>query len=140
MVGGLFLTNSVVTGSSTCLLVEGASVPLLGGDLTIGGTSFGCTGRPPVTAPWWWTITWTVRPKSLPTVAISASYRPAIAFFQSVGCVGAFGDSNWTAGWTVPAPSATRSAALGCPAGTEEASRQLDGVRVCELTGEITGT
>ena len=136
---GLFLTNSVVTGSSTCLLVEGASVPLLGGDLTIGGTSFGCTrtttGDSAVVVDDYLDSASEVSADGGDISVVPTSN----SFFQSVGYVGAFGDSNWTAGWTVPGSVSNPGVpTLGCPAGTEEASRQLDGVRVCELTGEIT--
>lgn len=135
---GLILTNSIITGASTCLLVEGASVPLLGSDITVAGTSFGCpatsTGDSAAQVEGYLDSADEVSDDGGQVNAVATGN----AFFEAVDYVGAFGGSDWTAGWTVagsvsnPAPPA-----LGCPAGTSEASRQVNGTRVCELSGEI---
>ena len=136
---GLFLTNSIVTGSTSCLQIEGVSVDLLGSDLTIGGTSFGCTetatGDSSATVDAYLDSADEVSTDGGQVSAVSTSN----AFFEAVDYVGAFGGSDWTAGWTVAGSvSNPGTPSLGCPAGTEEASQQVAGSRVCELTGEIT--
>ena len=136
---GLFLTNSIVTGSTSCLQIEGVSVDLLGSDLTIGGTSFGCTetatGDSSATVDAYLDSADEVSTDGGQVSAVSTSN----AFFEAVDYVGAFGGSDWTAGWTVAGSvSNPGTPSLGCPAGTEEASQQVAGSRVCELSGEIT--
>ncbi len=136
---GLFLTNSVVTGSTSCLRIEGESLTLLGSDLTIGGTSFGCAET--VTGDDSGAVTAYL--DSADQVSQDGGQVEAVpannAFFEPVSYVGAFGGTNWTAGWTVPGSvSNPGSPSLGCPAGTVESAQQLAGSRVCELTGAIT--
>ncbi len=136
---GLFLTNTIVTGSTSCLQIEGVSVDLLGSDLTIGGTSFGCTetatGDSSATVDAYLDSADEVSTDGGQVSAVSTSN----AFFEAVDYVGAFGGSDWTAGWTVAGSvSNPGTPSLGCPAGTEEASQQVAGSRVCELIGEIT--
>ncbi|MEE4145650.1 MAG: hypothetical protein V2I26_12670 [Halieaceae bacterium] len=136
---GLFLTNSIVTGSTSCLQIEGVSVDLLGSDLTIGGTSFGCTetatGDSSATVDAYLDSADEVSTDGGQVSAVSTSN----AFFEAVDYVGAFGGADWTAGWTVAGSvSNPGTPSLGCPAGTEDASRQLAGSRVCELTGQVT--
>ncbi len=136
---GLFLTNSIVTGSGSCLRVEGESLGLLGSDLTIGGTSFGCaetvTGDDSGEVSAYLDSADEVSQDGGDVSAVPTSN----SFFEAVDYVGAFGGSNWTAGWTVAGSvSNPGTPSLGCPAGTEEASRQVAGSRVCALTGEIT--
>ena len=136
---GLFLTNSVVSGSTSCLRVEGVSLDLLGSDLTIGGTSFGCSET--VTGDDSGVVTAYL--DSADEVSQDGGEVSAVptsnAFFEAVDYVGAFGGSDWTAGWTVAGSVSNPGApSLGCPAGTEEAAQEVAGSRVCELTGEIT--
>ena len=136
---GLFLTNSVVSGSTSCLRVEGVSLDLLGSDLTIGGTSFGCSET--VTGDDSGVVTAYL--DSADEVSQDGGEVSAVptsnAFFEAVDYVGAFGGSDWTAGWTVAGSvSNPGTPSLGCPAGTEEAAQEVAGSRVCELTGEIT--
>ena len=135
---GLFLTNSIVTDSSTCLRVEGESLALLGSELTIAGTSFACAET--VTGDDTGELTGYL--DSADEVSQDGGEVSAVttnnSFFEAVDYVGAFGDTDWTAGWTVPGSVNNAGVPdLGCPAGTEEASDQVKGTRVCELTGEI---
>ena len=136
---GLFLTNSVVTGSTSCLRIEGESLALLGSELTIGGTSLGCTET--VTGDDSGAVTAYL--DSADQVSQDGGQVEAVpannAFFEPVSYVGAFGGTNWTAGWTVPGSVSNPGApSLGCPAGTVESAQQLADSRVCELTGAIT--
>ncbi|MCB1730552.1 MAG: hypothetical protein KDI21_08755 [Halieaceae bacterium] len=138
---GLFLTNSIVTDSSTCLRVEGESVGLLGSDLTIAGTSFGC----PETVTGDDAGMVTAYLDSADEVSTDggevSAVPPSNAFFEAVDYVGAFGpgSGDWTSGWTVAGSVSNPGVpSLGCPAGTEEAAGDVNGTRVCELTGEIT--
>jgi len=136
---GLHLTNSIVTGSGTCVRVEGASVPLMGSDLTIAGTSFGCaettTGDDAALVD-----DYLASADEVSTDGGEVNpVPPSDSFFEAVDYVGAFGGVNWTAGWTLPGTVSHPGApSLGCPAGTEEASGQVNGTRVCELSGDIT--
>jgi hypothetical protein len=136
---GLFLTNSIVTGSTSCLQIEGVSVDLLGSDLTIGGTSFGCsetaTGDSSATVDAYLDSADEVSTDGGQVNAVPTSN----SFFQAVDYVGAFNGSDWTSGWTVAGSVSNPGApSLGCPAGTEEAAQEVAGSRVCELTGEVT--
>ncbi len=135
---GLFLTNSIVTGSTSCMRVEGASLDLLGTDLTVAGTSYGCDE--PVTGDDSGAVLAyleTADEVSLDGGEVSA-VPPGNAFFEPVDYIGAFGGSDWTAGWTVAGSVSNPGApSLGCPAGTQEASGQVNNTRVCELSGEI---
>ena len=62
-------------------------------------------------------------------------------FFDNTDYVGAFGAENWAAGWTyrgsVSKPSQPD---FGCPAGSTASSRQLNGRRICQLSGTIAQT
>jgi len=138
---GLFLTNSIVTGSSSCLRIEGESLGLLGSDLSIAGASFGC----PETVTGDDTGEVTAYLDSADEVSTDGgevnAVPPGNAFFEAVDYVGAFGpgSGDWTAGWTVAGSVGNPGVpSLGCPAGTEEAIEQVNATRVCELTGEIT--
>ena len=138
---GLFLTNSVVTESGSCLRIEGESLTLLGSDLTIGGTSLGCEEA--VTGDDSGAVTAYL--DSADEVSTNggevSAVPPSNSFFDAVDYVGAFGPgaAAWTAGWTVAGSVGNPGVpALGCPAGTEEASGEVNGTRVCELSGEIT--
>ncbi len=135
---GVALTNAIVTGSSTCLRVEGASLDLLGSDLTIAGTSFGCAEA--VTGD----DSGAVKDYLDSADEVSQDggevnpVPPGNAFFEPADYVGAFGGDDWTAGWTVPGSVSNPGVpSLGCPAGTDEAAQQVNGTRVCELSGEI---
>ena len=136
---GLFLTNSIVTGSTSCLRIEGASLDLLGSDLTIAGTSFGCTEV--VTGDDGGAVTAYL--DSADEVSQDGGDVNAVPtgnpFLESVDYVGAFGGSDWTAGWTLAGSvSNPGMPSLGCPAGTEAAAQQVAGTRVCQLVGDIT--
>ena len=138
---GLFLTNSIVTESGSCLRVEGESLGLLGSDLTIGGTSFGCeetvTGDDSGVVMAYLDSADEVSTDGGEVSAVP----PSNSFFEAVDYVGAFGPgaADWTDGWIVAGSVSNPGVpSLGCPAGTEEASGDIDGTRVCELSGEIT--
>ncbi|MCP5131904.1 MAG: hypothetical protein H6985_20265 [Pseudomonadales bacterium] len=138
---GLFLTNSIVTGSTSCLRIEGASLDLLGSDLTIGGTSFGCTEV--VTGDDGGAVTAYL--DSADDVSQDGGDVNAVPtgnpFLESVDYVGAFGGSDWTAGWTLAGSvSNPGTPSLGCPAGTETTAQQVAGTRVCQLVGDITSS
>ena len=60
------------------------------------------------------------------------------SWFTATNHIGAFSatetaSSNWAAGWTFGL-----FADPGCPAGTTEAANQINGQRVCQITGNIT--
>jgi hypothetical protein len=138
---GLLLTNSIVTGSSSCLRIEGESLSLLGSDLTIAGTSFGCAET--VTGDDSGEVS--IYLDSADEVSTDggevSAVPPSSAFFEAVDYVGAFGagSGDWTNGWTVAGSVSNPGVpSLGCPAGTEDAGDEVNGTRVCELTGEIT--
>ena len=135
---GLQLSNSFVDGSATCLRVDGASRGLLGTDLTIAGVSFGCAqmhnrDSDGAVANYLAGAT---------NVAENGDRVDVVAlgdgFFDNTDYVGAFGAENWAAGWTyrgsVSKPSQPD---FGCPAGSTASSRQLNGRRICQLTGTI---
>ncbi len=72
-------------------------------------------------------------------LAVTATDVNALdTWFDATSYIGAFGPtdsaaSNWAAGWTFnlfPDP--------GCPTGTTEAANQINGQRVCQITGNIT--
>ena len=135
---GLALHNSFVDGSATCLRVDGASRGLLGTDLTIAGVSFGCAqmhnrDSDGAVANYLAGAT---------NVAENGDRVDVVAlgdgFFDNTDYVGAFGAENWAAGWTyrgsVSKPSQPD---FGCPAGSTASSRQLNGRRICQLSGTI---
>ena len=136
---GLALRNSFVEGSATCIRVDGSSRDLLGTGLTVEGVSFACAE--------------TNRSDSDGAVANYLAGATNVStngdavdpvgisdiFFDSTDFIGAFGAGNWTAGWTYPGSvSNATQADFGCPAGTSESTRDLAGMRVCQLSGTIT--
>ena len=136
---GLFLTNSYLDGSSSCLQIEGESLALLGTDLTIAGSSFGCqetvSGDDSGEVMAYLDSADEVSTNGGEVNAVP----PSNAFFEAVDYVGAFipGAEDWTTGWTI-AGSVNNGGApsVGCPAGTTAGS-ELNGAQVCELEGEI---
>ncbi len=136
---GLALRNSFVDGSATCIRVDGSSRDLLGADLTIEGVSLACAE--------------THRSDSDGAVANYLGGATNVStnggavdpvgvgdtFFDNTDFIGAFGSENWSAGWTYAGSvSNAKQPDFGCPAGTSESTRDLAGMRVCQLSGTIT--
>ena len=136
---GLALRNSYIDGSATCIRVDGSSRDLLGSDLTIEGVSFACAE--------------THRSDSDGAVAAYLNGATNVStngdavdpvsvgdtFFDSTDFIGAFGTENWSAGWTYSGSvSNAMQPDFGCPDGTSMATRDLGGMRVCQLSGTIT--
>ncbi|MFV8818641.1 hypothetical protein [Haliea sp. E17] len=136
---GLHLTNSLVSGSGTCIRVEGESRNLLGSDLTVAGTSFDCAEA--VTDDDDGSVAMYL--DSADEVSLGGGsvspVTPSGSFFESADFIGAIGGDNWTAGWTVAGSvsNTTPNPGMGCPAGTTEAE-EFAGQTVCDLTGTIT--
>ncbi len=136
---GLHLTNSLVSDSGTCIRVEGESRNLLGGDLTVAGTSFDCAEA--ITDDDDNSVAMYL--ESADEVSLSGGsvspVTPMGSFFDSADFIGAIGSDNWTAGWTVAGSVSNTSPnpGMGCPAGTTEAE-ELAGQTVCDLEGTIT--
>ncbi len=136
---GLRLTNTLVVNSATCIRVDGSSRDLLGSDLTIAGTSFGCaetnTGDDDGAVEAYLDSAEEVSQSGGQVNPVT----PAGDFFETADFIGAFGSEDWTEGWTV-AGSVNNGGppSLGCPAGTTESDRDVGGAQVCELTGDIT--
>ena len=137
---GLHLYNSYVVDSRRCLRIDGRSRDLPGGDLSIAGTSFSCTEMHEGDDDG------AVEAYLDSVAGVSQNggrVNPVVpddAWFEATNYIGAIGDLNWTEGWTV-AGSVSHSGQpdFGCPDGTTEASRTINGQRVCELSGTITG-
>ena len=136
---GLALRNSFVDGSATCIRVDGSSRDLLGTGLTVEGVSFACAE--------------THRSDSDGAVANYLAGATNVStngdavdpvgisdtFFDSTDFIGAFGTENWSAGWTYPGSvSNATQPDFGCPAGTNESTRDLAGMRVCQLSNTST--
>lgn len=136
---GLDLTNSLVVDSGTCLRIGGESRDLLGSELTIAGTSFGCaeTHRDDDDGA---VEAYLATASEVSTTGGSVNpVTPAGDFFEPVDYVGAFGGVDWAAGWTVAGSvsNSGSSVGMGCPAGTTEAAAPVAGQSVCELEGVI---
>tara|TARA_R110002110_G_scaffold91264_2_gene237425 strand:- start:41199 stop:45011 length:3813 start_codon:yes stop_codon:yes gene_type:complete len=135
---GLFLYNSFVEGSESCIRVDGRSRDLLGSDLTIAGTSLSC-------------VEVTVSDDdgavaayldSADEVSVNGGdVNPVTPMgdFENAAFIGAIGPNDWTAGWTV-AGSVSNSGQpdFGCPEGTSDTGNTISGKAVCSLSGEIT--
>ena len=136
---GLALRNSFVDGSATCIRVDGSSRDLLGTDLTIEGVSFACaqthrSDRDGAVANYLTGAT---------NVSTNGDAVDPVGtgdiFFESTDFIGAFGTENWSAGWTYPGSvSNATQPDFGCPAGTTVSTRDLAGMRVCQLSNTIT--
>jgi hypothetical protein len=136
---GLHLSNSFVVDSEVCLRVDGVSRDLIGGDLTVAGTSFACTemneGDNDGAVESYLDSAEEVSQNGGAVNAVA----PGNSFFEVTGFIGAIGPENWTAGWTVTGSvSNTGQPDFGCPTGTTDSGDVINGRRVCELTGTIT--
>jgi hypothetical protein len=136
--GGMFW-NGIVTGSDTCLRVDGTSRDKLGSDLTFAGTSFDCAIMHSADDDG------SVEAYLDSAIEVSqvgaqvASVTPSDSRLEDAGFVGAFGAENWTTGWTVPGTvNNSGQPDLGCPAGTTLNSETIGGKRVCDIEGTIT--
>lgn len=137
---GIHLTNSFVVDSGSCLRVGGESLNLLGTDLTIAGTSFGCAEA--VTDDDDGTVAaYLETADEVSTTGGSVNpVTPEGDFFEAADFIGAVGGDDWTAGWTVAGSVSNPGGnpGMGCPAGTTEGAEEVDGQSVCELEGVIT--
>ncbi|MDP5070489.1 MAG: hypothetical protein NWQ45_06275, partial [Congregibacter sp.] len=136
--GGMFW-NGIVTGSDTCLRVDGSSRDKLGADLSFEGTTFDCA-----------TMHSNDDDGSVEAYLDSATevsqvgdqvnaVTPSDSRLEDAGFVGAFGAQNWAAGWTLAGSvSNPGQPDLGCPAGTTTSGESINGARVCDLEGTIT--
>ena len=136
---GLALSNSLVTGSATCMQVDGASRDLIGSDLTVAGTSFDCAEMHSVDDDGAVEAYLDSADEVSQNGGSVNPVPPGNGFFDDTDFVGAFGAEDWTAGWTVAGSiSNPGQPTFGCPEGTEETSEEVNGSPVCQLTGEIT--
>ncbi len=136
---GLQLSNSLVVDSATCIQVDGSSRDLLGGELTVAGTSFGCAATHSADDDGAVEAYLDSADEVSQDGGVVNPVSPGGDFFQPVDFVGAFGAEDWTDGWTV-AGSVNNAGqpSFGCPAGTTESDRDVGGPLVCELSGDIT--
>ncbi|MEJ2532927.1 MAG: hypothetical protein P8Y92_14120, partial [Halioglobus sp.] len=136
---GLALSNSLVTGSATCMQVDGTSRDLLGSDLTVAGTSFNCADMHSGDEDGAVEAYLDSADEVSQNGGSVNPVPPGNGFFDDTDFVGAFGAEDWTAGWTVAGSiSNPGQPTFGCPEGTEETSGEVNGSPVCQLTGEIT--
>ena len=136
---GLALRNSFVDGSATCIRVDGPSRDLLGSDLTIEGVSFACaeTHRSDSDGAVADYLGGATNVSQNGDAVDPVSIRDT--FFDSTDFIGAFGTEDWSAGWTYAGSVRnTMQPDFGCPAGTSMSTRDLGGMRVCQLSGTIT--
>ncbi|MFT6771734.1 MAG: hypothetical protein ACJARU_001948 [Congregibacter sp.] len=136
--GGMFW-NGIVTGSDSCLRIDGTSRGKLGADLSFAGTTFDCT-----------TMHSNDDDGAVEAYLDSASevsqvgdqvsaVTPADSRLEDAGFVGAFGAENWTEGWTLGGSvNNPGQPDLGCPAGTTGNGETINGMRVCDIEGTIT--
>ncbi|MEM1112667.1 MAG: hypothetical protein AAGI11_12225 [Pseudomonadota bacterium] len=134
---GLELTNTFIVDSGSCIQVDGTSRDLLGSELTVAGTSFGCaethSGDDDGAVEAYLDSADNVSQDGGQVDPVT----PMRDFFEAAPFVGAFGGDDWTAGWTV-AGSVNNAGTpnLGCPAGTSE-DGEVNGTPVCALQGDI---
>ncbi|AQA17546.1 hypothetical protein BST95_04170 [Halioglobus japonicus] len=136
---GIHLTNSFVVDSGTCLRIGGESRNLLGTDLTIGGTSFGCaeTHRDDDDGA---VEAYLDTAEEVSQTGGQVNPVTPSGDFESAPFIGAFGGDDWTAGWTVAGSVSNGGGDLpstGCPAGTTEGG-DINGTPSCILPQSIT--
>ncbi len=138
---GIHLTNSFVVDSGSCLRIGGESLNLLGSDLTIAGTSFGCA-EAVVDDDEGIVADYLATADEVSTTGGSVNpVTPMGDFFEPASFIGAIGGDTWTQGWTVPGSVSNPDGGnpgVGCPEGTTESSQEVAGQSVCELDGTIT--
>ena len=139
------IANSFVDGSATCLRVNDESRNKLGQGIVIEGTSFACatTHRSDddgaVAAYLDGQSSVSQNGDRVDPVTPMESLGDPNFSFETTDFVGAFGAVNWADGWTVSGSiSSAEQPDFGCPEGTATSSRDLDGSRICELSGTIT--
>ena len=136
---GLELYNSLVSGSTNCLRVQGDSLNQLGAGILFGGIGFDCATvveGDDVTAI-------QAQLDASANITVDGSLPGAVSladdnFFDATNFVGAIqnADNDWTSGWTFGSPSQAED--FACPAGTTEVT-PLDGTtRTCQMTGSYT--
>jgi len=138
---GIHLTNTFVVGSGTCLRVGGESRNLLGSDLTIAGTSFGCAQTHADDEDGAVDAYLDSAEEVSQSGGSVNPVTPGGSFFEPADFVGAIGGEDWTAGWTLAGSVSNGGGGRpgpGCPEGTDETSEEIDGRAVCELSGTIT--
>ena len=137
---GLALRNSFVDGSATCIRVDGSSRDLLGSDLTVEGVSFACAethgndSDGAVAAFLGGATNVSQNGDAVDPVSIHDT------FFDNTDFIGAFGSEDWSAGWTYAGSvSFAGQPKSGCPQGASVSTRDLGGMRLCRLSGTVTG-
>lgn len=136
---GLMMSNTVISGSDTCLRVDGSSRDLLGSDLTFAGTTFNCmtmhVNDDDGTVEMYLDSATEVSQDGGEVEVVSAMDSR----IEDAAFVGAFGGEDWTSGWTVPGTvSNPGQPDFGCPAGTTDNGDSIEGMRVCDIDGTIT--
>ncbi|MEZ5596119.1 MAG: hypothetical protein R3E84_06950 [Pseudomonadales bacterium] len=137
---GATIANSFVDGSATCLRVDGSSSRgRLGTDIVFEGVSLACAQTHAsdtdgaVAAYLAGATNVSSDGSSVDPVTLSDT------FFETADQIGAFGATNWAAGWTLAGSvSQPNQADFGCPAGTATSTRTINSKRVCQLSGTIT--
>ena len=119
---GVHLSNSFVVDAGTCLRIGGESRNLLGSDLTIAGTSFGCAETHQddddgaVEA-------YLDAAEEVSQDGGTVNPVTPSGDFESASFIGAFGGDDWTADWTVAGSVSNGGGEqpnTGCPEGTSE--------------------
>ena len=125
---GIHLTNSFVVDCRHLPAgSDGESRNLLGGDLTIAGTSFGCTQMHAADDDGAVDSYLDSADEVSKTGGEVNPVTPMSDFFESADFIGAISGDDWTAGWTVPGSVSNGGGGqpgLGCPAGTEDTGEE----------------
>ncbi|HBO13071.1 MAG TPA: hypothetical protein DD491_09830 [Halieaceae bacterium] len=136
---GLALSNSLITGSDRCLRIDGTSRDLLGAELTFAGVTFDCATMHDEDTDG------AVEAYLASATNVSQNggsveaVTPADPRLEPTTFVGAFGATDWSAGWTTPGTiNNTEQPDFGCPGGTTDAGETIDGLRVCDIEGTVT--
>jgi hypothetical protein len=135
---GLELYNSVVTGSDSCLRIQGESLNQLDDTIVFDGVTLDCATvneGDDVDAVQAFLDGSNVAEGANAATPANLS---GDSFFDATSFIGAVQDAanDWTDGWTVGMPDGGTS--FGCPAGTTEAANTIGGKTACIMSGVYT--
>jgi hypothetical protein len=136
--GGMFW-NGFVTGSDSCLRIDGTSRDKLGSDLTFAGTTFNCATMHDSDDDGAVEAYLDSATEVSQTGGEVSAVAPGDSRLEATSFIGAFGSENWAEGWTVPGTvNNIEQPDFGCPAGTSDSGEVIDGKAVCDLEGVVT--